>query len=206
VSFAAGAIYTTTGDLLKWHNGLLNNTVVQRSSLDRAFTDYKNNYGYGWGIATVDGKKKVSHGGGIFGFNAHLARIEQDDLCVVLLNNVGNPKLSEISQKAFDIVYDKPYKLPEVKKEMVVSEEILKKYVGTYEIVPQFQIVISVEKGQLVAQATGQPKFDLFAQKDNYFFVKAVEAEVEFLSDDKGAVTQLLLYQGGRKTPAKKIN
>lgn len=205
VSFAAGAIYSTTGDLLKWHSGILNNKIVQRSSIEKAFTPYKNNYGYGWGINKIADKQITTHSGGIFGFNANLARIEQDDVCVLLLNNVGNPKLSEITQKIFDVLYDKPYTLPEIKKEVSVSEDILKKYVGTYEVVPAFQIVVTVENGRLVAQATGQPKFELFAQKDNYFFLKAVEAEVEFANDEKGIPSQLFLYQGGRKTPAKKL-
>lgn len=205
VSFAAGAIYSTTGDLLKWHSGILNNKIVQRSSMDKAFTPYKNNYGYGWAINKMADKQITTHSGGIFGFNANLARIEQDDVCVLLLNNVGNPKLSEITQKIFEVLYDKPYTLPEIKKEVSVSEDILKKYVGTYEVVPAFQIVVTVENGRLVAQATGQPKFELFAQKDNYFFLKAVEAEIEFANDEKGIPSQLFLYQGGRKTPAKKI-
>jgi hypothetical protein len=47
--------------------------------------------------------------------------------------------------------------------------------------------------------------FELFAQKENYFFLKAVEAEVEFIKTDKGVVEKLILYQGGRNTPAMKI-
>jgi CubicO group peptidase (beta-lactamase class C family) len=204
VSFAAGAIYTTTADLLKWHNGILNNTIVKRASIEKAFTPHKNHYGFGWIIDSINTKRITTHGGGIFGFNANIARVEQDNVCIILLNNVGNPKLEGITKDIFAILYDKPYKIPESKAEIIVSPEILNKYVGTYEVVPEFKIEVNVENGQLIAQATGQPKFELFAQKENYFFLKAVEAEVEFLSNDKGIVEQLILYQGGRKTPAKK--
>jgi CubicO group peptidase (beta-lactamase class C family) len=204
VSYAAGSIYTTTSDLLKWHKGILNNTVVKRASIEKAFTPVKNKYGFGWSIDSIDGKRLTTHGGGIFGFNTNIARIESDDICIVLLNNVGNPKLGDITNDIFAVLYDKPYKLPEAKKEIVLSEEILKKYIGTYEVAPQFKIAITVEDGKLIAQATGQPKFQLFAQKENYFFLKAVEAEVEFVSNDKGEVEKLILYQGGAKTPAVK--
>jgi CubicO group peptidase (beta-lactamase class C family) len=205
VSFSAGAIYTTTADLYKWHNGISGNDIVKRTSIEKAFTPFKNKYGFGWNIDSLNGKRAVMHGGGIFGFNANFARIEQDNISIVLLNNVGNPKLSDITKDIFAILYEKPYKIPEGKKEIKVSEDILRKYVGTYEIVPQFKIDIMVENGKLQAQATGQPKFELFAQKDNYFFVKVVEAEVEFMSNDKGEVELLNLYQGGKKMPAKKI-
>ena len=69
----------------------------------------------------------------------------------------------------------------------------------------QFQIVINVENGQLVAQATGQPKFKLFAQSENLFFAKAFEADIEFVSSPKGVVDKLILHQGGQQTAAKKI-
>ncbi len=112
--------------------------------------------------------------------------------------------MEDITKDIFAILYDKPFKIPESKAEIKVSTEILNKYIGTYEVVPEFKIEVNVENGQLVAQATGQPKFELFAQKENYFFLKAVEAEVEFVSNDKGVVEKLVLYQGGRKTPAMK--
>jgi len=56
-----------------------------------------------------------------------------------------------------------------------------------------------------MAQATGQPKFELFPSSETEFFLKAVEAQVSFVKDDQGKVTELILNQNGRKMPAKKI-
>lgn len=204
VSFAAGSIYTTTSDLLKWHEGLLNNKIIKKTSLEKAFTNYNSNYGYGWFLSENEGKKYQSHGGGIFGFNAALTRSEVDNSIVVLLNNVGNPKLDQITKTILAIINEKPYDIPKLKKEVKIEEALLRKYIGVYEIVPQFKISISVENGQLIAQATGQPKFKLFAQNEKYFFVKAVEAEIEFIVNDKNEVEKLVLYQGGKTMPAKK--
>jgi CubicO group peptidase (beta-lactamase class C family) len=206
VAFAAGALYSTTADLYKWHKGMLQNKIISRASAEKGFTPVKRNYGYGWRMDSLDGKRITAHNGSIYGFNSSLLRIEADDVFVVLLSNVGNPKLDELAAGILKIIYDKPYQLPEEKKVITVADEILKKYIGTYEVTPQFQITVTVEEGKLIAQATSQPKFELFAQKDNYFFVKAVEAEVEFVSSGTGVVEKLILYQGGRKTDAKKIN
>jgi CubicO group peptidase (beta-lactamase class C family) len=205
VSYAAGAMYSGATDMLKWHKSLLQNKVISRASLEKAFTPAKNKYGYGWAIDSLYGKRITTHNGGIFGFNSSFYRIEADDIAIVLLNNVGNPKLDEIALGIINILYDKPYKIPDAKKEISVPTEILNKYTGLYEVVPQFQIIITTEEGKLFAQATGQPKFELFAQKENYFFLKAVEAEVEFISSEKGGTEKLILYQGGRATDAKKI-
>jgi hypothetical protein len=53
-----------------------------------------------------------------------------------------------------------------------------------------------------MAQITGQPKLTLFAESERSFFYKAVDAQVEFAKDEKGAVTRLVLHQGGRDVTA----
>jgi len=82
------------------------------------------------------------------------------------------------------------------KKEIAISPAILSKYVGTYELRPGFDLVVTLEGEQLMTQATGQPKFPIFAESETKFFPKVVDAEIEFFKDDKGAVTYLVLHQG----------
>lgn len=57
---------------------------------------------------------------------------------------------------------------------------------------------MTLEGGQLMTQATGQPKFPLFAESETKFFLKVVDAEVEFFKNDKGEVTHIILHQAGR--------
>lgn len=61
---------------------------------------------------------------------------------------------------------------------------------------PGFDLVITLEGDQLVSQATGQGKIPLFAESETKFFPKVMDAEIEFVKDDKGAVTHLMLHQG----------
>ena len=89
-------------------------------------------------------------------------------------------------------------------KEIAVPLGILEKYVGTYEIAPTLCIAITLEAEQLMAQATNQPKFPLFAESETMFFLKLVDAQVEFFKDDKGNVTHLVLHQGGRDSTGTK--
>jgi hypothetical protein len=88
------------------------------------------------------------------------------------------------------------------RKEIAVAPTLLATYVGTYELQPGFDLVITLEGVQLMAQATGQPKFPLFAESDTRFFLKVVDAQVDFGKDDKGSVTHLVLHQGGRDMKA----
>lgn len=86
-----------------------------------------------------------------------------------------------------------------------VSPEIMKLYVGKYQLAPNFVITITLDGEQLFAQATGQPKFEIFSESEDTYFLKVVEAKLKFNKDTEGKCTGLTLFQGGREMPANKI-
>jgi len=88
--------------------------------------------------------------------------------------------------------------------EIAMSEPLLKPFVGVYEIQPGFDITITLEGGHLMSQATGQQKFELFAENESRFFLKVVDAQIEFKFNEKGDYDSLILFQGGRQIPGKK--
>ena len=66
------------------------------------------------------------------------------------------------------------------------------------------KLLMTVEGDQLMTQATGQPKFPMFAESETKFFLKVVDAQVEFFRNEKGAVTHLILHQGGQDMKAQR--
>jgi len=90
-------------------------------------------------------------------------------------------------------------------KDVKVDPKILDSYVGEYQLGPTFTITITSEDGKLMAQATGQDKFELFPTSETDFYLKVVPASVTFVKDAEGKVTELILTQSGRKGTAKKI-
>ena len=90
-------------------------------------------------------------------------------------------------------------------KETQVDEKILISYIGEYELQAGFVITVTKEGNKLFAQATGQPQFELFATSETNWFLKVVDAQVEFVKDATGKVTKLVLNQGGQKIDGKKI-
>jgi CubicO group peptidase (beta-lactamase class C family) len=97
---------------------------------------------------------------------------------------------------------DKPL---ETKKAATVDEAVLEKYVGEYEIQPGFSIAFTREGARLFTQATGQPKFEVFAESETKFFLKVVDAQIEFMVEEDGTVNKLVLHQGGQKIEGKRI-
>ncbi len=93
----------------------------------------------------------------------------------------------------------------EVKRDVLeVNEAILDTYIGTYELAPGFNIVISRDGMQLFGQATNQPSFELFAKSETDFYLTVVEAQIVFSKDDNGQ-TMMTLYQGGQVLPGKRL-
>ena len=91
------------------------------------------------------------------------------------------------------------------RKEVKTDSKLYDGYSGDYELAPGFIVTITNEDGKLMAQATGQSKNELFASSETEFFLKVVDAHLTFVRNEQGQVTQLILHQGGRDMPAKKI-
>lgn len=86
-----------------------------------------------------------------------------------------------------------------------VDPKVLDKYSGEYEIAPGFSIRFFRDGAKFMTQATGQAAFEAYAETETKFFLKVVDAQVEFIMDASGAVTGIALNQNGRQLPGKKI-
>ncbi|HEX2834668.1 MAG TPA: serine hydrolase [Thermoanaerobaculia bacterium] len=92
-----------------------------------------------------------------------------------------------------------------VRNEVAVDAKILERYVGRYQLAPSFVIAITREGDSLFLQATAQPKFPLFAESENEFFLKAVDAQVTFEVDATGRAAALVLHQFGADQRAPRL-
>ena len=198
IPFSAGALYSTTEDLLRWEQGLMGGKLLSAASLAKMTTPFKNDYAFGLAVHAVNGHKVIEHGGGIEGFNTDIAYYPEDKVTVVVLANLNGGVPETIANALAQVAHGEKVVLPSERKEITVSPAVLGAYVGTYQLTPDFAIVVTFEGVQLMAQATGQPKFPLFAESETKFFLKVVDAEVEFFKNEKGEVTHLILHQGGQ--------
>jgi CubicO group peptidase (beta-lactamase class C family) len=99
IPHAAGALYSTTGDLLRWERGLFGGKLLSAESLRKMTAPFKSDYAFGLGVKAVNGRKAISHGGGIEGFNTFLAYYPDDKLTVVVLANLNGRAPEAIAEK-----------------------------------------------------------------------------------------------------------
>lgn len=97
IPFSAGALYSTTHDLLRWEQGLFAGKLLSAESFERMTTPYKRDYACGLVVHTVKGHKVIDHGGGINGYSAMLAYYPDDKLTVIALGNIESGASAEIA-------------------------------------------------------------------------------------------------------------
>ena len=66
-------------------------------------TTHFNLYGMGWGIADYQGRKVISHGGGLDGMISRVAMMPEENLGLVILTNSESPLTNVLSNKIFDV-------------------------------------------------------------------------------------------------------
>jgi len=97
-----GGIYTSLEDLYKWDQALNAEKLVQKESLDRAFTPALENYGFGWRIDEYKGHRRVHHTGSTCGFRNVIQRFPEDGFTVVILTNRREPGVAALADKLVD--------------------------------------------------------------------------------------------------------
>jgi CubicO group peptidase (beta-lactamase class C family) len=204
---AAGSLYSTVGDLYKWHQALQSGRVMNPSSLKAAYQPFKEKYGYGWALDSIYHQKTVGHTGGMFGFRALLTRIPEDDVCIILLNNSSDdPYLDIISKTILAILYSQPYDLPELPVKL--KDQELEKYTGTYQMAPDNLVDVILEDGHLMGRSP-RKTLELLPRAVDRFYVMDKEGEkgdVEFERNAAGAVSEIhLIKPDNSRKVGKKI-
>lgn len=200
----AGALYSTTHDLLKWEHGLFGGRVLNPQSLTALTTPVRNGYAMGLMVSETDGKKLVWHNGAIEGFNTYMAYDPGDRTAVIVLGNLNGEAPDKLVAALVTLARGGTVTLARERRAVTLSPQALQAYEGVYNLAPTFALTVSVVDGKLMAQATGQPAFALTAEAEDAFYLTAVDAQITFTRDAAGAVDGLVLHQGGRDMPAKR--
>lgn len=202
VPYAAGAIYSTPADLLRWTEALFGGKVLSAASLEQMTTPVMHHYAFGLEVMTDKGRKVISHNGGIEGFNAQLNYYPESKVTVIVLANINGPTCTELANDLSALALGETVTLASERQVVSLPRTTLESYVGTYEIRPGRGLTVTLEGDQLMGQPMGSPKMPLLAEAEGKFFFKAVDAQVEFVKDPAGHITHALLRQRGHETKA----
>ena len=117
VPYAAGSLYSTVLDLVKWDQALAGTQLLSEASKTLLFKPFKHNYAYGWGVGKFvvgsDTLQLLSHDGGINGFGTTITRLPQRQALVVVLDNEGGEQAGRLGGDLLRVLYHKAPKGPE---------------------------------------------------------------------------------------------
>lgn len=154
---------------------------------------------WGWVVMQRPGGTVYWHNGGTGGMHTMLAFSPDRRRAAWIV--VDNPL--SLDDLALHLV-DPAIPVKKKREAIALDAAALDEVVGTYEIAPGFSIAFTREGTRLFTQATGQPRFEAFAEAKDRFFLRAFDAQMHFRRDDAGRVTGFVLRQGGRETPARR--
>jgi hypothetical protein len=168
-------------------------------------TPFKDDYAFGLSVLTVNGRQLIAHNGGINGFNTIVVYYPEEHLEIIVLSNINGAAPQNLSAKLASVVHGEKVVLLSERKEITVDAKLFDGYTGRYQLTPSVVVTISREDNHLFAQLAGQPKFEAFPESAREYFLKAVDAQITFVADTTGRVTEVVLHQNGADRHAKRI-
>lgn len=200
----AGALRSTAKDMAKFVAANLNLTKTNLADVFGAAhksqrdAGGKMKIGLGWHILAGSTGEIIWHNGGTGGFRSFAGFNTTQKLGIVVLTNSA--------ESADDIGFhflDAQIPLKKVKPIVAVGEKVLDEYVGSYELAPNVFFTITRQADKLFAELTGQPRFRVFAETENKFYYKVVNAQLTFNRGADGKIESLTLHQGGDRIARK---
>lgn len=205
---AAGSLLSSAEGLVRWNLALTSGKVVSAKSYEQMSTTTilpsgkDARYGFGLQIDEWEGRPRVAHGGGIFGFTSQLTYLPKDQLTVAVISNCDgfNPaKLADsIAKAALGI---KEY----VPADLAISSEEFARFAGDYKFVEfPMEIKLFERDGKMWSQAVGQKETRMLYQGKGEFRAD-FDAQVKIVfTEGAGPADQFTLHQGGEHIANRK--
>lgn len=205
-AFSVGSIYSTSSDLYKFAVAISSNKILTANSWQIAFKPRLNQYGYGWNIGNLFGRDYVRHDGGYPGFMSSFIYFPKENITIIILNNFGNygQNVWSMGMGIACILFNLPYDLWQLRIEQKVDENILKQYVGLYNLNRKTGLRIIYNKGHLYLKGVGDsqaPELPLLPESDNKFFLSDFNTTATFIKD--GDSFRLVIHEHGNDSEWK---
>jgi CubicO group peptidase (beta-lactamase class C family) len=205
----AGALRSSVNDMLTYiranadsASSPIGATLAMTNSARAPTTSPTTMIGLLWNrTRTPAGNTIVWHNGGTAGYRTFVGYNEATRAGVVVLPNTSTSP-DDIGFHLLDpSVPLTP--APKARTAVTLTTAQLDAYVGTYEAAtPALRFTVTRVGAALVVELSNQPRFQLHAESDGEFFVRAVDAQISFTRNAAGAVSGLVLHQNGQNLVA----
>lgn len=162
--------------------------------------------------------KKLADASSIFKFNVVLnpnssnvydslgeVYLLQKDTVNAIENYKKSVALNPNNANAITVLKELGVETTDMITEVKVAPEVLKTYLGKYQLNENYSFTVTEDKGQLYIQGTGEKITTVYPMAQNRFYSKIITAQFTFNSDENGHIDSLTLNMG-KDINAKKMN
>ena len=167
-------------------------------------TPLKNSHGLGPAVGGEGEGLTFSHGGSNAGFQCQLMAFTKLGQGVAIMTNGdrGRDLMMEIL-RSFSGIYDWNMYHPVFKSLVVLEESELQRFAGSY-LLPweggELHLVLSVEDHHLLGkQVWNNFTFRIHAESSTRFFNREDAVEFQFVKNEDGSVSEVIVYEGGQE-------
>ena len=208
-------VYASVNDMISWSKNLSGNNPVGERLVGNLFNpvDTYNSgdtiqYTYGFFIDKYKGLKRVSHEGGTEGFRAYMSHFPGSGLTVFVLAN-GEINTHESLADEISDLYLKDDLKPELKKErreININKELYKLYKGSYLLSDGNLLTFDIINDTFKLIIPEAPRFTIYPEKENEFFLKDFDAQCTFVKGKTGKVDEIVWHQSDKNFPGTRAS
>lgn len=192
-AWGSSSIFTTVEDLAKWvsffQRGLDSKdpVILRMVETDTLTNGQPVGYGYGLEVSNDKGMRNISHTGGWASFATIISNYPDAHLSIILLSNSGGFDPGDKAGKVAAILLNRGEAAGPVQEDLgkrptvPVDSQLLKKYLGVYQLGPNWFVRFTLENGNMMAQANGEGKFWADMKSDSVLWVPGYGSTVTFL-------------------------
>lgn len=103
-----GNLYSTVYDMALWDRALQEHRLLSGEGYEALYRVERRNYAYGWRVRELNGRRTLSHSGGVPGFAALNFRVPSEELDIVLLTNLTPGPLGPLVRELLDLMTAEP--------------------------------------------------------------------------------------------------
>ncbi len=190
-ALGSSSLFSTVDDMTKWLMNFDDPKVGGAAAMTRArmkgvLNDGSPNYyAYGISLGMERGAPIANHSGGWAGFNTFVLHFPEQHFAVVALANSGAVNAAETAFGIANIYLASELApltapVPSAGPAVPVSNDILDRYTGVYQVRPGLYARIRRDGNTLLTQATNEAEYPMLAQSDTSFWVQGYRAPMIF--------------------------
>jgi CubicO group peptidase (beta-lactamase class C family) len=211
-TLAGGGLWTTPSDLCRFAIGVQralrgDSSIISRELAEETLTAHVGSYGLGLALQGQGEDLAFSHGGDIEGYHNFLFAYARSGQGVAVMTNAQNGSyLYQEILRSVAIAYDWPHLKPSVIRPVQLPVETLNGFTGRFVFNKILPVQVTVEDDHLRMVGDDGRVFVWYPESDHHFIDIVTGWELEFVFDEKNAVTGAVIGMAGAGLKGEKID